>query len=168
MNKKLEVILNQTKAIAFKYEGRCDDNIMDLIDLDCAFFNDEEENQNNNLFVKVGVYQKETSSQQLINKYVNVPYSYYIIIHNYRMDNSGKDLIFIDKIKVLKPETFFLKYRLLEEAEEPTLFDDIDSNDKELEDENVVVIDDIAEIEKATKIIKKNGRKKKGIKETKA
>ena len=122
-----KIRLNSSVEIAFKYEGKIDDDIWNLIDLDIAFIADDKDDPVK-LFVKTGEYKKFTKTEPAIDKYVNVPTGYWIIASNYLL--SDKKIIQIKQVKVLSNELFRSKYNILDD-DEPTLFDSIEEHLKE-------------------------------------
>ena len=116
-----KIKLDSFVEIAFRYEGKIDDDIWNLIDLDIAFIADDRDDPTK-LFVKTGEYKKPTKTEPAIDKYVNVPAGYWIIASNYLL--SDKKIIQIKQVKVLSNESFRSKYNVLDE-DEPNLFDSV-------------------------------------------
>lgn len=160
-----KVILDSSVEIAFRYEGKIDDDIWNLIDLDIAFIADDRDDPVK-LFVKTGEYKKPTKTEPAINKYVNVPAGYWIIASNYLLSAEG--IAEIKQVKVLSNEAFRSKYNILDD-DEPNLFDSVkeDLNNEDLN--NIGAIPDlsnveITETENGTPIIKIDLDKKKNKK----
>lgn len=116
-----KIKLDSSVEIAFRYEGKIDDDIWNLIDLDIAFIADDRDDPVK-LFVKTGEYKKFTKTEPAIDKYVNVPAGYWIIASNYLL--SDKKIIQIKQVKVLSNESFRSKYNVLDN-DEPNLFDSV-------------------------------------------
>ena len=116
-----KIKLDSFVEIAFRYEGKIDDDIWNLIDLDIAFIADDRDDPTK-LFIKTGEYKKPTKTEPAIDKYVNVPAGYWIIASNYLL--SDKKIIQIKQVKVLSNESFRSKYNVLDE-DEPNLFDSV-------------------------------------------
>lgn len=119
-----KVILDSSVEIAFRYEGKIDDDIWNLIDLDIAFIADDRDDPIK-LFVKTGEYKKPTKTEPAIDKYVNVPAGYWIIASNYLLSAEG--IAGIKQVKVLSDELFRSKYNILDD-DEPNLFDSVKEN----------------------------------------
>lgn len=116
-----KIKLDSFVEIAFRYEGKIDDDIWNLIDLDIAFIADDRDDPTK-LFIKTGEYKKPTKTEPAIDKYVNVPAGYWIIASNSLL--SDKKIIQIKQVKVLSNESFRSKYNVLDE-DEPNLFDSV-------------------------------------------
>ncbi len=160
-----KITLNSSVEIAFRYEGKIDDDIWNLIYLDIAFIADDRDDPIK-LFVKTGEYKKPTKTEPAIDKYVNVPAGYWIIASNYLLSAEG--IAEIKQVKVLTNESFRSKYNVLDD-DEPNLFDSVkeDLNNEDLN--NIGAIPDlsnveITETENGTPIIKIDLDKKKNKK----
>lgn len=119
-----KIKLDSSVEIAFRYKGKIDDDIWNLIDLNIAFIADDRDDPVK-LFVKTGEYKKITKTEPAIDKYVNVPAGYWIIASNYLL--SDKKIIEIKQVKVLSNESFRSKYNVLDN-DEPNLFDSVKEN----------------------------------------
>ena len=119
-----KIKLDSSVEIAFRYEGKIDDDIWNLIYLDIAFIADDRDDPTK-LFVKTGEYKKPTKTEPAIDKYVNVPAGYWIIASNYLL--SAKGIAEIKQVKVLTNEAFRSKYNILDD-DEPNLFDSVKEN----------------------------------------
>ena len=119
-----KIKLDSSVEIAFKYEGKIDDDIWNLIDLNIAFIADDRDDPVK-LFVKTGEYKKPTKTEPAIDKYVNVPAGYWIIASNYLLSAEG--IAEIKQVKVLTNEAFRSKYNILDD-DEPNLFDSVKEN----------------------------------------
>ena len=108
-----KIKLDSSVEIAFRYKGKIDDDIWNLIDLDIAFIADDRDDPVK-LFVKTGKYKKITKTEPAIDKYVNVPAGYWIIASNYLL--SDKKIIQIKQVKVLSNESFRSKYNVLDNS----------------------------------------------------
>ena len=122
-----KIQLDSSVEIAFRYEGKIDDDIWNLIYLDIAFIADDRDDPTK-LFVKTGEYKKTTKTEPAIDKYVNVPAGYWIIASNYLLSAEG--IAKIKQVKVLSDKLFRSKYNVLDE-EELSLFDNIKEHIKE-------------------------------------
>ena len=81
-----KIKLDSSVEIAFRYEGKIDDDIWNLIDLNIAFIVDDRDDPVK-LFVKTGEYKKLTKTKPAIDKYINVPAGYWIIASNYLLSD---------------------------------------------------------------------------------
>ena len=152
-----KIKLDSSVEIAFRYEGKIDDDIWNLIDLHIAFIADDRDDPTK-LFVKTGEYKKTTKTEPAIDKYVNVPAGYWIIASNYLL--SDKKIIQIKQVKVLSNEAFRSKYNILDD-DEPNLFDSVLNNIGAMPDLSNV---EVTETENGTPVIKIDLDKKKNKK----
>lgn len=152
-----KIKLDSFVEIAFRYEGKIDDDIWNLIDLNIAFIADNRDDPTK-LFVKTGEYKKPTKTEPAIDKYVNVPAGYWIIASNYLL--SDKKIIQIKQVKVLSNEAFRSKYNILDD-DEPNLFDSVLNNIGAMPDLSNV---EVTETENGTPVIKIDLDKKKNKK----
>ena len=155
-----KIKLDSSVEIAFRYEGKIDDDIWNLIDLDIAFIADDRDDPIK-LFVKTGEYKKITKTEPAINKYVNVPAGYWIIASNYLL--SDKKIIQIKQVKVLSNESFRSKYNVLDN-DEPTLFDSVKEDLNNIGAMPDLSNVEITETENGTPVIKIDLDKKKNKK----
>lgn len=155
-----KIKLDSSVEIAFRYEGKIDDDIWNLIDLDIAFIADDRDDPIK-LFVKTGEYKKITKTEPAINKYVNVPAGYWIIASNYLL--SDKKIIQIKQVKVLSNESFRSKYNVLDN-DEPKLFDSVKEDLNNIGAMPDLSNVEITETENGTPVIKIDLDKKKNKK----
>ena len=155
-----KIKLDSSVEIAFRYEGKIDDDIWNLIDLDIAFIADDRDDPVK-LFVKTGKYKKFTKTEPAIDKYVNVPAGYWIIASNYLL--SDKKIIQIKQVKVLSNESFRSKYNVLDN-DEPNLFDSVKENLNNIGAMPDLSNVEITETENGTPVIKIDLDKKKNKK----
>lgn len=155
-----KIKLDSSVEIAFRYEGKIDDDIWNLIDLDIAFIADDRDDPIK-LFVKTGEYKKPTKTEPAIDKYVNVPAGYWIIASNYLL--SDKKIIQIKQVKVLSNESFRSKYNVLDN-DEPNLFDSVKENLNNIGAMPDLSNVEITETENGTPVIKIDLDKKKNKK----
>lgn len=155
-----KVILDSSVEIAFRYEGKIDDDIWNLIDLDIAFIADDRDDPVK-LFVKTGEYKKPTKTEPAIDKYVNVPAGYWIIASNYLLSAEG--IAEIKQVKVLTNEAFRSKYNILDD-DEPNLFDSVKENLNNIGAMPDLSNVEVTETENGTPIIKIDLDKKKNKK----
>lgn len=155
-----KIKLDSSVEIAFRYEGKIDDDIWNLIDLDIAFIADDRDDPIK-LFVKTGEYKKPTKTEPAINKYVNVPAGYWIIASNYLLSAEG--IAEIKQVKVLSNEAFRSKYNILDD-DEPNLFDSVKENLNNIDAMPDLSNVEITETENGTPIIKIDLDKKKNKK----
>lgn len=155
-----KIKLDSSVEIAFRYEGKIDDDIWNLIDLDIAFIADDRDDPIK-LFVKTGEYKKPTKTEPAINKYVNVPAGYWIIASNYLLSAEG--IAEIKQVKVLTNEAFRSKYNILDD-DEPNLFDSVKENLNNIGAMPDLSNVEVTETENGTPIIKIDLDKKKNKK----
>ena len=155
-----KIKLDSSVEIAFRYEGKIDDDIWNLIDLDIALIADDRDDPIK-LFVKTGEYKKITKTEPAINKYVNVPAGYWIIASNYLL--SDKKIIQIKQVKVLSNESFRSKYNVLDN-DEPKLFDSVKEDLNNIGAMPDLSNVEITETENGTPVIKIDLDKKKNKK----
>ncbi len=155
-----KITLNSSVEIAFRYNGKIDDDIWNLIDLDIAFIADDRDDPIK-LFVKTGKYKKPTKTEPAIDKYVNVPAGYWIIASNYLL--SDKKIIQIKQVKVLSNESFRSKYNILDN-DEPNLFDGVKENLNNIDAMPDLSNVEVTETENGTPVIKIDLDKKKNKK----
>ena len=155
-----KIKLDSSVEIAFRYEGKIDDDIWNLIDLDIAFIADDRDDPIK-LFVKTGEYKKPTKTEPAIDKYVNVPAGYWIIASNYLL--SDKKIIQIKQVKVLSNESFRSKYNILDN-DEPNLFDRVKENLNNIDAMPDLSNVEVTETENGTPVIKIDLDKKKNKK----
>ena len=155
-----KIKLDSSVEIAFRYEGKIDDDIWNLIDLDIAFIADDRDDPTK-LFVKTGEYKKPTKTEPAIDKYVNVPAGYWIIASNYLL--SDKKIIQIKQVKVLSNESFRSKYNVLDN-DEPKLFDSVKEDLNNIGAMPDLSNVEITETENGTPVIKIDLDKKKNKK----
>lgn len=155
-----KIKLDSSVEIAFRYEGKIDDDIWNLIDLNIAFIADDRDDPVK-LFVKTGEYKKITKTEPAIDKYVNVPAGYWIIASNYLL--SDKKIIQIKQVKVLSNESFRSKYNVLDN-DEPNLFDSVKENLNNIGAMPDLSNAEITETENGTPVIKIDLDKKKNKK----
>lgn len=155
-----KIKLDSSVEIAFRYEGKIDDDIWNLIDLDIAFIADDRDDPIK-LFVKTGEYKKPTKTEPAIDKYVNVPAGYWIIASNYLL--SDKKIIQIKQVKVLSNESFRSKYNILDN-DEPNLFDGVKENLNNIDAMPDLSNVEVTETENGTPVIKIDLDKKKNNK----
>ena len=155
-----KIKLDSSVEIAFRYEGKIDDDIWNLIDLDIAFIADDRDDPIK-LFVKTGEYKKPTKTEPAINKYVNVPAGYWIIASNYLLSAEG--IAEIKQVKVLSNEAFRSKYNILDD-DEPNLFDSVKENLNNIDAMPDLSNVEVTETENGTPIIKIDLDKKKNKK----
>lgn len=155
-----KIKLDSSVEIAFRYEGKIDDDIWNLIDLDIAFIADDRDDPIK-LFVKTGEYKKPTKTEPAIDKYVNVPAGYWIIASNYLL--SDKKIIQIKQVKVLSNESFRSKYNILDN-DEPNLFDGVKENLNNIDAMPDLSNVEVTETENGTPVIKIDLDKKKNKK----
>ncbi|WP_286033343.1 hypothetical protein [Brachyspira pilosicoli] len=155
-----KIKLDSSVEIAFRYEGKIDDDIWNLIDLDIAFIADDRDDPIK-LFVKTGEYKKITKTEPAIDKYVNVPAGYWIIASNYLL--SDKKIIQIKQVKVLSNESFRSKYNVLDN-DEPNLFDSVKENLNNIGAMPDLSNVEVTETENGTPVIKIDLDKKKNKK----
>lgn len=155
-----KVILDSSVEIAFRYEGKIDDDIWNLIDLDIAFIADDRDDPIK-LFVKTGEYKKPTKTEPAIDKYVNVPAGYWIIASNYLLSAEG--IAEIKQVKVLTNEAFRSKYNILDD-DEPNLFDSVKENLNNIGAMPDLSNVEVTETENGTPVIKIDLDKKKNKK----
>ena len=155
-----KIKLDSSVEIAFRYEGKIDDDIWNLIDLDIAFIADDRDDPIK-LFVKTGEYKKPTKTEPAINKYVNVPAGYWIIASNYLLSAEG--IAEIKQVKVLSNEAFRSKYNILDD-DEPNLFDSVKENLNNIGTMPDLSNVEITETENGTPVIKIDLDKKKNKK----
>ena len=152
-----KIKLDSFVEIAFRYEGKIDDDIWNLIDLDIAFIADDRDDPVK-LFVKTGEYKKITKTEPAIDKYVNVPAGYWIIASERLL--SDKKIIQIKQVKVLSNESFRSKYNVLDN-DEPNLFDSVKENLNNIGAMPDLSNVEITETENGTPVIKIDLDKKK-------
>ena len=145
-----KIKLDSSVEIAFRYEGKIDDDIWNLIDLDIAFIADDRDDPVK-LFVKTGEYKKPTKTEPAINKYVNVPAGYWIIASNYLLSAEG--IAEIKQVKVLSNEAFRSKYNILDD-DEPNLFDSVKENLNNIDAMPDLSNVEVTETENGTPVIK--------------
>ncbi len=155
-----KIKLDSSVEIAFRYEGKIDDDIWNLIDLDIAFIADDRDDPVK-LFVKTGEYKKPTKTEPAINKYVNVPAGYWIIASNYLLSAEG--IAEIKQVKVLSNEAFRSKYNILDD-DEPNLFDSVKENLNNIDAMPDLSNVEVTETENGTPVIKIDLDKKKNKK----
>lgn len=155
-----KIKLDSSVEIAFRYEGKIDDDIWNLIDLDIAFIADDRDDPIK-LFVKTGEYKKPTKTEPAIDKYVNVPAGYWIIASNYLLSAEG--IAEIKQVKVLTNEAFRSKYNILDD-DEPNLFDSVKENLNNIGAMPDLSNVEVTETENGTPIIKIDLDKKKNKK----
>ena len=155
-----KVILDSSVEIAFRYEGKIDDDIWNLIYLDIAFIADDRDDPIK-LFVKTGEYKKPTKTEPAIDKYVNVPAGYWIIASNYLLSAEG--IAEIKQVKVLTNEAFRSKYNILDD-DEPNLFDSVKENLNNIGAMPDLSNVEVTETENGTPVIKIDLDKKKNKK----
>ena len=155
-----KIKLDSSVEIAFRYEGKIDDDIWNLIDLDIAFIADDRDDPIK-LFVKTGEYKKPTKTEPAIDKYVNVPAGYWIIASNYLLSAEG--IAEIKQVKVLTNEAFRSKYYILVD-DEPNLFDSVKENLNNIGAMPDLSNVEVTETENGTPIIKIDLDKKKNKK----
>ena len=155
-----KVILDSSVEIAFRYEGKIDDDIWNLIDLDIAFIADDRDDPIK-LFVKTGEYKKPTKTEPAIDKYVNVPAGYWIIASNYLLSAEG--IAEIKQVKVLTNEAFRSKYNILDD-DKPNLFDSVKENLNNIGAMPDLSNVEVTETENGTPVIKIDLDKKKNKK----
>ena len=155
-----KIKLYSSVEIAFRYEGKIDDDIWNLIDLDIAFIADDRDDPVK-LFVKTGEYKKPTKTEPAIDKYVNVPAGYWIIASNYLLSAEG--IAEIKQVKVLTNEAFRSKYNILDD-DEPNLFDSVKENLNNIGAMPDLSNVEVTETENGTPIIKIDLDKKKNKK----
>lgn len=155
-----KVKLDSSVEIAFRYEGKIDDDIWNLIDLDIAFIADDRDDPIK-LFVKTGEYKKPTKTEPAIDKYVNVPAGYWIIASNYLLSAEG--IAEIKQVKVLTNEAFRSKYNILDD-DEPNLFDSVKENLNNIGAMPDLSNVEVTETENGTPVIKIDLDKKKNKK----
>ncbi|SUW03992.1 hypothetical protein [Brachyspira pilosicoli] len=155
-----KIKLDSSVEIAFRYKGKIDDDIWNLIDLNIAFIADDRDDPVK-LFVKTGEYKKITKTEPAIDKYVNVPAGYWIIASNYLL--SDKKIIQIKQVKVLSNESFRSKYNVLDN-DEPNLFDSVKENLNNIGAMPDLSNVEVTETENGTPVIKIDLDKKKNKK----
>lgn len=155
-----KITLNSSVEIAFRYNGKIDDDIWNLINLNIAFIADDRDDTVK-LFVKTGEYEKLTKTKPAINKYVNVPAGYWIIASDYLL--SDKKIIQIKQVKVLSNKSFISKYNVLDN-DEPNLFDSVKENLNNIGTMPDLSNVEITETENGTPVIKIDLDKKKNKK----
>lgn len=155
-----KIKLDSSVEIAFRYEGKIDDDIWNLIDLDIAFIADDRDDPIK-LFVKTGEYKKPTKTEPAIDKYVNVPAGYWIIASNYLLSAEG--IAEIKQVKVLTNEAFRSKYNILDD-DEPNLFDSVKENLNNIGAMPDLSNVEVTETENGTPVIKIDLDKKKNKK----
>ena len=155
-----KIKLDSSVEIAFRYEGKIDDDIWNLIYLDIAFIADDRDDPIK-LFVKTGEYKKPTKTEPAIDKYVNVPAGYWIIASNYLLSAEG--IAKIKQVKVLTNEAFRSKYNILDD-DEPNLFDSVKENLNNIGAMPDLSNVEVTETENGTPVIKIDLDKKKNKK----
>lgn len=149
-----KVILTRDNNIAFRYEGKIThEDIFKLLDLDIAVvMENENDDENMKLFVKTGEYQKAKKKEPCINKYTNVPVGYFIIAMDYRINSSG-EIVYIKQVKVLSPKSFYSRYSIIEDNEEPSLFEDEKKTEEnEIEESNLIKDVTVKEYDDVTQV----------------
>ena len=154
-----KIKLDSSVEIAFKYKGKIDDDIWNLIDLNIAFIADDRDDPVK-LFVKTGKYKKITKTEPAIDK-VNVPAGYWIIASNYLLSAEG--IAEIKQVKVLSNESFRSKYNVLDN-DEPNLFDSVKENLNNIGAMPDLSNVEVTETENGTPVIKIDLDKKKNKK----